>query len=775
MLELSGSAEEQIVGGWLERHRPEHVTDADFWTSRLPQTRRKPSRRGQDPRLDAFLATDADPLLIPIRVIWMPRERDGERAVGLSDVLTPGDPRDPDWIRQHVIHRTHPERVRIIMGEPGRASDVRAAWNDPEGRPRREGQGLAQYTAQRAWLALERAERNVRGNRYKVPRFPRESLTERRSFTRGVAELARQEHKSYKQMATTTRKYAREIAATHSSYVIDVVAGSVRWLIGRAYVKIQYDREELQALYAISQQYPLVFLPSHKSNFDHLVLMYVLYQNGLPPNHTAGGDNMNFAPVGTFLRRSGVFFIRREFKDNAPYKFVLRQYITYLLEKRFPIEWFIEGGRSRSGKLRAPRYGLLSYVVESYQNGASDDVVFIPVSIAYDQIQEVGGYAAETSGTKAKESESFGWMMRSILGLHHPYGEVHIRFGAPISLKAFLADLDLDVSEPVALRNPAIPKLAFEVATRINEVTPITPVALVSFAMLNSPQRVFTFGELMELLLPFRRDIRRRSLPVTVRVKASNDEMIRGVIDELTAHDLLTRIDDEDGPHYTITHEQIPSAAYYRNTIVHFYLTRAITEVALAEALGIDDDKLDRVIVAETLRLRDLLKFEFFFSPSDQFVEEVRTELTRQRSDWRALAREGDVASILAAFTPPVSPGALRPFVDAYLLVASVLVDLGNAPADSEAVADAALEAATSAIEAGTLLSTDSRSSVTFGTALELAANRNLLESAPDVGIRRSAFRDELAAVAERIDLLFGREALDLVENQEGNRSAAED
>ncbi len=775
MLELSGSAEDQIIGGWLERHRPDEVTDAEFWTSRLPQTRRKANRRGQDPRLDAFLATDADPLLIPMRVIWLPRERDGERAVGLSDVLTPGDPRDPDSIRQHVVLRTHPERVRIIMGEPSRASVVRAAWNDPEGRPRREGQGLAQYTAQRAWLTLERAERNVRGNRYKVPRFPRESLTERRSFTRGVAELARSEGKSYKQMAFITRRYVREIAATHSSYVIDVVAGTVRWLIGRAYVKIQYDREELRALYAISQQYPLVFLPSHKSNFDHLVLMYVLYQNGLPPNHTAGGDNMNFLPAGTFLRRSGVFFIRREFKNNAPYKFVLRQYIDYLLEKRFPIEWFIEGGRSRSGKLRPPRYGLLAYVVESYQRGSADDVVFIPVSIAYDQIQEVGGYAAETTGTGAKESESFGWMMRTILGLHHPYGEVHLRFGAPIGLKAFLNDLDVDAAEPVALQNPAIPKLAFEVATRINEVTPITPVALVSFAMLNSPQKVFTFEELIELLLPYRRDVRQRSLPVTVRVKAADDEMVRGVIDELTAHDLITRIEDEGGPHYTITDEQIPSAAYYRNTIVHFYVTIAITEVALASALEIEDDKLDRVIVTEALRLRDLLKFEFFFSPSDQFVEEVRRELSRHSPDWRSLARSGDVAAILRTFAPPVSPGALYPFTESYLLVANVLVDLGDTAADPAEVAEAAMAAGTAALEAGTLASPDSRSSVVFESALRLAASRHLIDAAPDVGRRRLVFRDEVAFVANRIRLCYAAAALEQSELEVGGEPIAGD
>jgi glycerol-3-phosphate O-acyltransferase len=293
--------------------------------------------------------------------------------------------------------------------------------------------------------------------------------------------------------------------------------------------------------------------------------------------------------------------------------------------------------------------------------------------------------------------------------------------------------------------------------------------------MLNSPQKVFTFDELIELLLPYRRDVRQRSLPVTVRVKAADHELVRGVIDELTAHDLITRIDDEGGPHYTITEEQIPSAAYYRNTIVHFYVTTAITEVALAGALEIEDDKLDRVIVTEALRLRDLLKFEFFFSPSDQFVEEVRRELSRHSPDWRSLARSGDVAAILRTFSPPVSPGALYPFIESYLLVANVLLDLGNAAADPAEVAEAAMVAGTAALEAGTLASPDSRSSVVFESALRLAASRHLIDAAPDLGRRRLVFRDEVAFVAHLIRLCHTAAVLEQSELEAGGEPIAGD
>jgi glycerol-3-phosphate O-acyltransferase len=162
-----------------------------------------------------------------------------------------------------------------------------------------------------------------------------------------ASQLSRQEDAVRRDAA----RYLREIAATHSPYVIDLTAHLIHLLYTRGYSEaLHYDRDQLNDIYVLGQRYPLVFLPTHKSNLDHLVLQYVLHENGHPPNHTAGGINMNFFLIGPLARRSGVFFIRRTFKDNPVYKFVLQQYIDYLAEKRFSLEWYLEGGRSRSGK-----------------------------------------------------------------------------------------------------------------------------------------------------------------------------------------------------------------------------------------------------------------------------------------------------------------------------------------------------------------------------------------------------------------------------------------
>ena len=645
------------------------------------------------------------------------------------------------------------------MGEPLHASALREAWSDPEGRGTSEGHSLAEFAALRAWLALERAERALRGNRYKVPKFPRESLIDTRAFARGVARLATESGIRYELMAHRTRRYVREIAATHSPYVIDLVAGGFGWIINKAYVELRYDREELAALYQMSQHYPLVFLPSHKSNFDHLVLLYVLYENGLPPNHTAGGINMNFFPVGPFLKRSGVFFIRREFRDNEPYKFVLRRYLDYLLEKRFPIEWYIEGGRSRSGKLRPPRLGLLAYVVESCERGSADDVIFVPVSIAYDQIQDVGSFTTEQRGGK-KERETFGWMLRTLRSLRRRYGAAHLRFGAPISLRSFLAAQEAPPVEADDARNPAIPKLAFEVSARINEVTPITPISLVTLALLSAGDRALTLDEVMETLEPFASQVSKQDLPVTEKLAADDRGRIIGALADLADNHVVTRFEGATEPIYRISQEQHLAAAYYRNTIIHFFINGAIAELALLGVKNAGGEASPKDVIAEALWVRDLLKFEFFFAGREEFEDQVRAELRQREATWKESVIDGRVDTVLDSFHPFLSPAILRPFFEAYQLVADVIeVHAYESTLDRHELATEALALGKQNLLQGRLHSPESVSSLLVGSALKLADNRHLFDLDPNMVDRRLRFAADLRKVGQRLGILDTLEA----------------
>src|SRR5439155_923263 len=369
--------------------------------------------------------------------------------------------------------------------------------------------------------------------RYKGPRFVQEEIVERAGFRGAVSRLARHLGRDEASVTREARRYLREIAASHSPRLIHLAANLIRFMYTRGYGEtLHYDREQLGDLAALGQRHPLVFLPSHKSNLDSLVLKYALYENGLPPNHTAGGINMNFFPMGALMRRTGIFFIRRSFKDNEVYKFVLRQYIDYLVEKRFPLEWYIEGTRSRSGKLMPPRFGLLAYVVDAYRRGKSEDVLLVPVSIAYDQIQDVAGYAAEERGGR-KRPESFGWFLRFVRALRRRYGEIYLRFGEPLSLARALGPPDPGAEPDPNEQSLALQKLAFEVSARINRVTPITATSLVALALLGVSSRALSVAETIASLRNLLDYVRRRDLPTAGALDLDTPDGVRRAIEAL--------------------------------------------------------------------------------------------------------------------------------------------------------------------------------------------------------------------------------------------------
>ncbi|GMQ99040.1 MAG: glycerol-3-phosphate 1-O-acyltransferase [Acidimicrobiia bacterium] len=735
LIDSSSSVESAIINDWIAtktKDCPDPISQF-----KLPASRRRRPFSSVDLAIGERLTAEDDPLCIPIRVAWLAPERDGTRQVRLVDVLKPGDPRDPNALQQRFILARHPDRMQIVVGEPARRSTLEKRWSQPSGRGPADGTTLGEYVALQAWLSLERAERLIRGQRYKVPKFLREDLFWSRPFQAGVELLAIDANRPVKRMRNKTSRYLKEIAAQHSPYVIDVVNGITSNLIAAAHRSVEYSKTDLMNVYALAGDYPLVFLPSHKSNFDHLVFQHVLYENELPLNHTAGGTNMNFFLIGPLLRRSGIFFIRREFKENEPYKFVLRQYLDYLLEKRFALEWYVEGGRSRSGKLREPRLGLLAYVADSYQRGIADDVVFVPVSINYDQITDVSSYAAEQRG-RSKDSESLMWALKFIASLRRRNGSIHIRFGEPLHISTQIArDLDLSSDEG----RLALPKVAFEISTRINAVTPVTTISLVTLALLSREEHGLTIDETMTVLEPFVRFLIERDIPTTFDLPLTSSAIVEEALEDLVGSGVMERTDGLTEMVYSIGADQHLSAAYYRNTIIHFFITTGITELSIGTGILSGDGLTIESILKSALELRDLLKFEFFFSPSEEFSQEIREEVNRYEvpnSDSQELDLD------MNAMLPPKSPIVLRPFLEAYYVVAETLVTLEGQQIDQKECRELCLAMGEQLLAHGDIATEEAVSTALFATGLRLAENRNLLDGSAEA---RRAFRDELAAI----------------------------
>jgi glycerol-3-phosphate O-acyltransferase len=771
LVDAASRVEQKLIARWIACHRPDAETHGGgnphptFEVIRIPSSRRRRRRAKLDPRIATALASTADPLMAPLRVIWRaPVRNNGERTVSLLSLLTVGDPRDPNWIRQSWNLRSDPDRYVIVTGEPALASNLRERWLENRGPDSDESVGFAEFVSHQATLALERAERHVRGARYKVPRIVREEILRRPAFRSELTQLAKEfrsegrSEVSVARLASEANRYLKEIAATHSPLIIDLVIGLIRWLYTRGYDEdLVYDRAALKKIAALEERAPVVFLPTHKSNLDHLVLQYALHERGLPPNHTAGGINMNFFPIGPLVRRSGVFFIRRSFRNNRVYKKVLAHYIDYLIEKRFTLEWYIEGGRSRSGKLLPPRFGLLSNVVDSFRRRKSEDVYLVPVSIAYDQIQDLGSYVVEQRGG-IKKKEGLPWFLSFVRGLNRRYGKIHIAFGEPLSLRQQLGEPSQPRTEASEKRFD-LEKLAFEVSVRINRVTPITATSLVTLALLGTSGQALTIGETRHSLTSLLDVVRRRNLPTTDDLEhLESDEGVEFTLNALVENDVLTRFDDGLERVYGIGEGQQLAAAYYRNTVVHFFVDSSISELAILHAIeGQRDQFLDR-FWAEVMRLRDLLKFEFFFPEKELFREGIRAERELVTRNWEQKIKtyELDPEEMIRRTKPFFSHRILRSFLESYRVAADQLATIGpGATFDDKRFLSDCLGLGRQYELQKRIHEADSISKILFQSALKLAGNRGLLETGgQEIAEGRRAFAEELRDTVRRVDII---------------------
>ncbi len=425
-----------------------------------------------DPAEAVKLAAANGAEIAPVGVAWLPPERDGGHRFSLRD-LRFGDPSKPGARAQERLLSKTPERCRIVVGEPAAVDDLRARWERHSGEAG-DGDGFTRFVARQARLAVDRAERSLLGARYKSAHDIVEDLLASRDFRTGAQALGARLGRDTDSVIDEAREYLTELASVQNRFARDVWAQGSKFLWGRAY-RMEVDREALERLRELNTRYPLVFLPSHKSNMDGFVMSSVTYENGFPANHIVGGINMGFWPLGPLGRRVGVVWIRRSFGGNEVYKYTLRRYLAYLASKRFNLEWYIEGGRSRTGKLLPPKLGLLNYLAKGAEQVGVEEIMLVPVSIVYDRLNELVETTAQVRGAK-KRPEGTGWLIRYARSQRGDMGKVHVRFGEPVPLRDGLAGDD-----PNALN-----KVAFEVCARINRATPITPTSLVTLALLGA-------------------------------------------------------------------------------------------------------------------------------------------------------------------------------------------------------------------------------------------------------------------------------------------------
>jgi glycerol-3-phosphate O-acyltransferase len=549
--------------------------------------------------------------------------------------------------------------------------------------------------------------------------------------------------------------YLREMAPTLEERSVAAWRGFSRWFM-RAY-DILVDEDQIAQLRKLDRKATLAFAFSHRSYLDGMLLPEVIRANRVSPALTFGGANLNFFPFGGWAKHTGTIFIRRQTKDIPVYRFALRAYAAQLVQNHVNLTWSIEGGRTRTGKLRPPVFGILRYITDAVDEIDGPEVYLVPTSIVYDQLHEVEAMTTEAYGA-AKRPEDLGFLIRLARQQGRRLGRAYLDFGEPLPLRKRLEELRAEESGT----GTEIERIALDVEHRINRATPVTPTAVVSLALLGA-DRSLSISEVLATVRPLASYIAARNWTVAGAADLTNRSTIRWTLHQLVASSVVTVYDAGTEPVWGIGADQHLVAAFYRNTAIHILVDRAIAETALLAAIEDAEKSVDGLVLPatvrdEALRLRELLKFEFLFSARAQFEKDLADEvrLIGPVEDTTKAARAADVQRLLERADLLLAHLVLRPFLDAYHIVADRLAALENESFDEQAFLAECLEVGKQWELQRRIASAESRSMELFKTALRLARHRELVDGFedPDIAERRRAFADEIATAVRRVNTI---------------------
>ena len=408
--------------------------------------------------------------------------------------------------------------------------------------------------------------------------------------------------------------YVDEIAANYSPGLINIYSPIVGQLINIMFEDVVVDQEMLNRVKNMSTKGPVIFIPCHKSHIDYLILSYLLYQNDMPCPHVAAGKNLSFWPLGPFFRSGGAFFLRRTFRGAPLYSKVFNAYLYKLLADGFNIEFFIEGGRSRTGKLITPKLGMLSMLLDAYKKGACEDLIFAPVNIGYDRVLEERAYVGELEGGK-KEPENLSQVIRARKFLKKKYGKIYIKFDDPISLKELLVARGETLQEMTPKDfNTFCRQLGYRIINAIDHVGVATPHALVASAMLNCSKGRFGYDHLVDHIETYLSllNAQQNTLADTLTVNPMKavDQVLEDYLQRKHIEILEDNSESTPSPHaYRIKTQRRPLLDYYKNNAIGFFIPAAYTSLAI---LALDAFQFSaRDVHGEYRRLQEFFKFEF--------------------------------------------------------------------------------------------------------------------------------------------------------------------
>lgn len=669
-------------------------------------------------------------LLVPQLLLWTRRPERYQKSV--VDLVF-GEADAPGLLRGLWLFLRHHRRAFTQIAEPIDLQELLARF------PQQTDEVLAKKARWMLLHYLTRERQTVLGPVMKSPRRLADEVMRDPGLRASIRAIVASKGRPEPEVERGARKMIREIAAGLSMRAIHIYSTILRWVFSRLYDGIEVDEEGLERVRDVMRRMPVVLVPCHRSHIDYLLLSHLFYTHGLMPPLIAAGKNLSFWPMGYIFRKGGAFFLRRSFKGDALYTAVFRAYVQRLLREGHVVEFFIEGGRSRTGKMLFPKTGLLSIVADTVLAGRVRDLAIIPIHIGYQKIIEAGSYNRELQGGE-KQKENLKGLLAVPKVFRARYGRVYVDFAEPIQLQSFFASRGVEAHAPLsdADHRALVRALGFRITYDITRVTRAASSALTACVLLGEGKRGIARDRFQSAAHMLRDMLRRKHarLPRALShasAESAFDEAIK-LLQENGLVDIRNRGDD------TIIYA-VPEGArlaldYYKNGVLHAFVPEAI----VATALLVETHGDQHTTSVSRVRLRDrarrlsrLLKHEFVFRPGVQFdaLFDDAVEILAQHGIVRVVEGEVVIEPQRRADVR-LFAGLAQNFVEAYAMAAQGLALLRQGAMPQRALLSATLEIAQQAFLTGEVARAEAASKLIFENALQYFRDEGVLAAAPD-------------------------------------------
>jgi glycerol-3-phosphate O-acyltransferase len=652
----------------------------------------------------------------------------------------------PTELRRLAVHLWNRRDTSVRVGGEVRLRDFMARYQH-EGEER-----LVRRLVRAVLIYLYREERLVWGPPLLRKRQVRQRLLGSAQIQEVVKRLAVERQQAEPQVLRQAGRYFDEMAANYNGFYFAILEFVFKRIWPRVFQGLEYSG--LEKVAECVKQNPVVLVPCHRSHFDYLILSYLFHINYLSPPHIAAGINLSFWPLGSLFRGAGAYFIRRSFADNELYKAVFAQYLTFLIQEGYTQEFFIEGGRSRTGKILTPKLGMLSAILEAFLGGVRRDLYLVPVSIQYGRVVEEDAYRRELGGGK-KEAESLRALVQARQVLQRRHGTAYIRFAEPISLNDALGPRKEEFrtaghGETEAAKRRFTLKLGFQLLREVNKVTVAGATSVTATVLLSMSQPACRHREFVRRALALVGFLSRRGVESSTSLRRNVEGEFRESLSFLGTGGLIRTIPCDDEIVVHVPAEKRVALDFYKNNTIHFFLLAALFVDGLSRGLcgsDLDDD---------VIWWLNMFRWEFQLPEGDQLPR----DLVRLRDDLRAegvlVGNDGQEALVGEHPLLATASAILDNFRESYWVAAKVLMALPEDGLARGAVLEQMHQRYDTGLLLGEVRKPEGDSRVTLSNALSRFAEINCvkLESAQkekDRVVRRGTSFTDLSALTERI------------------------